>query len=143
MQLGRVVGCVWATVKNASLEGYRLLLVQPLAADLRDTGKRLVCTDWTGAGAGETIYWVRGREASIAFLPDQPPSDATIVGIVDSVHRAADDGSQIVHACPCKPGNEPITRPWDGKIPSESPAAEPSHTYHRAGTSRRRKFKPC
>ena len=89
MQLGRVVGCVWATVKNSSLEGYRLLLVQPLAADLRDTGKRLVCTDWTGAGAGETIYWVRGREASIAFFPDQPASDATIVGIVDSVHRAS------------------------------------------------------
>ncbi|MGO9009291.1 MAG: EutN/CcmL family microcompartment protein [Bryobacteraceae bacterium] len=89
MQLGRVVGCVWATAKNASLEGYRLLVVQPLASDLSDTGKRLVCTDWTGAGAGETIYWVRGREASIAFLPEQPPADATIVGIVDSVHRAA------------------------------------------------------
>ena len=89
MQLGRVVGCVWATAKNASLEGYRLLVVQPMAADLRDTGKPLVCTDWTGAGAGETIYWVRGREASIALLPGQPPSDATIVGIVDTVHRAA------------------------------------------------------
>jgi ethanolamine utilization protein EutN len=96
MQLGRVVGCVWATVKNASLEGYRLLLVQPLAADLRDTGKRLVCTDWTGAGAGETIYWVRGREASIALLPGQPPSDATIVGIVDSVHRAPTKPSKPV-----------------------------------------------
>jgi microcompartment protein CcmK/EutM len=35
------------------------------------------------------IYWARGREASIAFLPEQPPADATIVGIVDSVHRAA------------------------------------------------------
>jgi ethanolamine utilization protein EutN len=88
MQLGRVVGCVWATVKDASLVGYRLLLVQPLAADLRNTGKRLVCTDWTGAGAGETVYWVRGREASIAFSPELPVSDATIVGIVDAVHSA-------------------------------------------------------
>jgi len=88
MQLGRVVGCVWATAKDANLEGHRLLVVQPLAADLRDTGKQLVCTDWTGAGAGEMIYWVRGKEASIAFLPDQPPADATIVGIVDSVHGA-------------------------------------------------------
>ncbi|MGA2274949.1 MAG: EutN/CcmL family microcompartment protein [Bryobacteraceae bacterium] len=96
MQLGRVVGCIWATVKNSSLEGYRLLLVQPLAADLKDTGKRLVCTDCTGAGAGEMIYWVRGREASLAFLPDQPPADATIVGIVDSVHRAAAKPSKPV-----------------------------------------------
>ena len=55
MQLGRVVGCVWATAKNSSLEGYRLLVVQPISTDLRDTGKALVCTDWTGAGAGETI----------------------------------------------------------------------------------------
>jgi len=30
-----------------------------------------------------------GQEASIAFFPDQPASDATIVGIVDSVHCAA------------------------------------------------------
>jgi len=88
MQLGRVVGCVWSTVKSPSLEGYRLLVVQPLTADFHDTGKRLICTDWTSAGAGETIYWVRGREASIAFHPDQPPADATIVGIVDSVNTA-------------------------------------------------------
>ena len=102
MFLGRVVGCVWATAKNASLEGYRLLVVQPLTADLGDTGKPLVCTDWTGAGAGETIYWVRGREASIALLPGQPPSDATIVGIVDSVHRAA--------AKPAKPARQKAER---------------------------------
>ena len=77
------------TAKNASLEGQRLLVVQPLTSDLSDTGKRLVCTDWTGAGAGETIYWVRGREASIPSFPGEPPTDATIVGIVDSVHREA------------------------------------------------------
>jgi microcompartment protein CcmK/EutM len=42
------------------------------------------------------IYWVRGREASIAFLPGQPPADATIVGIVDSVHRVAAKPSKPV-----------------------------------------------
>jgi microcompartment protein CcmK/EutM len=45
-----------------------------------------VCGDATGAGAGEIVYWVRGREASIALAPSQPPFDATIVGIVDSIH---------------------------------------------------------
>ncbi|MGA2039387.1 MAG: EutN/CcmL family microcompartment protein [Bryobacteraceae bacterium] len=112
MQLGRVVGCVWATVKDSGLEGYRMLLVQPLDSDLRDTGKRLVCTDWTGAGAGEMVYWVRGREASIAFLPGQPPSDATIVGIVDSVHRAAAKTS--------KPARQP-ERSHDRKGVASSP----------------------
>ena len=38
-----------------------------------------------GAGAGELVYWVRGKEASFPFVPDEPPVDATVVGIVDSV----------------------------------------------------------
>jgi ethanolamine utilization protein EutN len=86
--LGRVVGCVWATAKNVPLEGVRLLVVQPLTPELQSTGKRLICTDAAGAGAGELIYWVRGREASFPFLPKEVPSDATIVGIVDEVHVA-------------------------------------------------------
>ncbi|HEY1239533.1 MAG TPA: EutN/CcmL family microcompartment protein, partial [Bryobacteraceae bacterium] len=86
MYFGRVVGKVWATVKNRELEGHRLLIVQPLTPDLRETGKRIVCADCTGAGAGELIYWVRGKEASFPFLPKEPAVDTTIVGIVDSVH---------------------------------------------------------
>ena len=85
MFLGRVIGCVWATAKNPSLEGMRFLLVQPLTPEMKNTGKRLVCADSTGAGAGELVYWVRGREASMPFLPRQVPADATIVGIVDEV----------------------------------------------------------
>jgi len=86
MLLGRVVGCVWSTVKDGGLEGHRLLLVQPLTVELAATGKRLVCADWTGAGAGELIYWTRSREASYAFLPREVPVDATITGIVDTIH---------------------------------------------------------
>ncbi len=86
MFLGRVVGCVWCTAKDPGLEGQRLLLVQPLTPELQNTGKRIVCTDCTGAGAAEVVYWVRGREASFPFGPQEPPTDATIVGIVDSLH---------------------------------------------------------
>jgi microcompartment protein CcmK/EutM len=85
MFLGRVVGCVWCTAKNPGLLGLRLLLVQPLTPELRNTGKRLVCTDSTGAGAGEVVYWVRSKEAAAPFLPVEAPTDATVVGIVDSV----------------------------------------------------------
>ena len=92
MYLGRVVGCVWATIKNASLEGQRLLVVQPLTPDLHKTGKRIVCLDCTGAGAGETVYWVRGREASFPFLPKELPVETTIVGIVDSIHLGPPPG---------------------------------------------------
>lgn len=85
MQLGRVVGKVWCTVKSASLNGQRLLIVQPLTPQLTDTGKQLVCLDSTGAGAGELIYWCRGKEASFPFLPAEVATEATIVGIVDEL----------------------------------------------------------
>ena len=86
MYLGRVVGCVWSTMKNKGLTGQRLLVVQPLTPELNPTGKRIVCTDWTGAGAGELVYWCRGKESSFPFLPSEVPTDTNIVGIVDTLH---------------------------------------------------------
>lgn len=86
MLLGRVVGRLWSSVKNPGLESQRLLIVQPVTPAGEPAGKRLICTDVTGAGAGELIYWVRGREASFPFQPAEVPSDATIVGIVDELH---------------------------------------------------------
>jgi len=85
MYLGRVMGRVWATAKHPALNGMRLLIVQPITPELQTTGTRIVCTDCTGAGAGELVYWVRGKEASFPFLPSEPPTDTTIVGIVDSI----------------------------------------------------------
>src|SRR4029077_11311981 len=86
MYFGRVVGMVWATVKSPQMVGQRMLVVQPLTPELENTGKPLICTDGIGAGAGELVYWVRGKEASFPFLPQEPPIDTTVVGIVDEVH---------------------------------------------------------
>jgi ethanolamine utilization protein EutN len=86
MQIGRVIGNVVATMKNQSLEGQRLLIVQPLTPDLKNTGKQLICTDATGSGAGELVYWCRGKEASFPFRPAEVPTEATIVGIIDEIH---------------------------------------------------------
>jgi microcompartment protein CcmK/EutM len=96
MFLGKVVGCVWASVKNPSLVSHRLLIVQPVLPDGTATGQRLICTDTTGAGAGELIYWCRGREASFPFLPEEVPADATIVGIVDEVNLGKAHGTSGV-----------------------------------------------
>lgn len=85
MQIGKVVGCVVATAKNAGLAAQRLLIVQPLTPELKISGKTLICTDATGAGAGELVYWCKGKEASFPFLPTQVPTDATVVGIVDKI----------------------------------------------------------
>src|SRR5437870_677711 len=93
MQIGRVVGRLWATVKNPSLHAQRVLIVQPVTPELRETGKRLLCLDAVGAGAGELIYWSRGKEASFPFLPAEVPTEATIVGIIDkiTVRRGAEN----------------------------------------------------
>ena len=85
MQLGRVAGRVWATAKHPGLNGQRLLVVQPLTPEAKATGKPVICLDAVGAGAGELIYWCRGRESSFPFLPEEVPSDSTIVAIVDHV----------------------------------------------------------
>ncbi|HSY58537.1 MAG TPA: EutN/CcmL family microcompartment protein, partial [Terriglobales bacterium] len=89
MILGRVIGKVVATMKNATLAGQRLLIVQPIDRNGRDKGKAIVALDSVGAGAGETVYWCRGKEASFPFLPVEPPTDATIVGIVDEINIPA------------------------------------------------------
>jgi ethanolamine utilization protein EutN len=84
MQLARVIGNVVSTVKNAALEGRKLLIIQVLDGDLRPTGKPLVAIDSVGAGAGELVFWCRGKEASFALEGIEAPTDCTIVGIVDS-----------------------------------------------------------
>ena len=86
MRLGRVVGRLWCSAKDEALEGRKLLVIQPIDADGTDTGNELIALDAVGAGAGETIYWCRGREAAFAFRPDNVGSDASVVGIVDTLH---------------------------------------------------------
>ena len=84
MQLARVIGTVVATVKNESLEGRKLLVVQTLDRNLKESGKPLVAVDAVGAGVGELVFWCRGKEASFPFRREDTPTDCTIVGIVDS-----------------------------------------------------------
>ena len=84
MQLARFIGTVVATVKNESLEGRKLLVVQSLTKDLEPAGKPLVAVDSVGAGVGELVFWCRGKEASFPFKREDTPTDCTIIGIVDS-----------------------------------------------------------
>jgi microcompartment protein CcmK/EutM len=83
MQLARVVGEVVATIKDANLSGIKLLVVQPVAPSGEDSGRTLVALDSIGAGVGEHVFFVRGREAAFPFYPAEPPADATVIGIVD------------------------------------------------------------
>jgi ethanolamine utilization protein EutN len=83
MNVGKVLGNLVSTVKDPNLEGYKLLLVEPLNGRERP----FVALDAAGAGAGEVVLYVRQREASYAFLPSFVPCDGAIVGIVDELHE--------------------------------------------------------
>ena len=83
MQLARVLGEVVATMKDSSLDGLKLLVVQPIAPGGEPAGRAIVALDSVGAGVGENVFFVRGREAAFPFYPAEPPADATIIGIVD------------------------------------------------------------
>jgi ethanolamine utilization protein EutN len=86
VQLAKVIGEVVASVKDANLIGSKLLVLQPLSAAGEPAGRTLVALDSVGAGVGENVFFVRGREAAFPFYPAEPPTDAAVIGIVDHWH---------------------------------------------------------
>jgi microcompartment protein CcmK/EutM len=83
VHLAKVIGDVVSTRKDENLVGIKLLIVQPMTPDRQEAGRPLVAVDAVGAGVGEHVFFVRGKEASFPFYPVEPPVDAAIVGIVD------------------------------------------------------------
>jgi ethanolamine utilization protein EutN len=89
VNLGRVIGNVWATRKTETLEGKRMLFVQPLSFSGKEVGGKIVALDTVDSGAGDTVIYVSSTEATIPFKPQLIPTDATIVGIVDRVDHVS------------------------------------------------------
>ncbi len=86
MFLARIVGNVVATVKDPNFVGKKILIVQPITQDGKDVGKKILALDSVGAGAGETVYCCRGREASFPWLPQEVPTETSIIAIVDRIN---------------------------------------------------------
>jgi len=90
MKIGKVVGKIWATRKDERLEGYKLLLVQPLnILDNSYDRVPIVAVDTIGAGVGEMVIFVGGSSARSVTKDSSIPVDATIVGIVDDLELDA------------------------------------------------------
>jgi len=86
MDLGKVIGTVVATRKDPSLEGTRLLIVQPLDEKHNPISEPLVAVDTLhDAGVGETVYFVTGGDAVSVIPGKRMPVDVAIVGLVDSI----------------------------------------------------------
>ncbi len=89
MKLGRVIGTVVSTQKLESLEGLKLLLVQPLDETGKEAGAAIVAFDVARAGEGDLIFYEAGKEAAQANPNGWfNPADAAIIGIVDAVNVA-------------------------------------------------------
>ena len=98
MDLARVVGTVVCDVKDPQLRGIKLLLVRPVDPHGEFTGSAMIALDAIGAGPGETVFYVTGKEASFAFLPRQVPADASIVAIVDQLDESTDRRGKRRHS---------------------------------------------
>lgn len=84
MLLAKVVGTVVASQKETSLEGLKLLLVQPLDEHARPSGAHLVAADAVGAGVDEVVLIASGSSARQTRVTDKRPVDAVVMAIVDS-----------------------------------------------------------
>ena len=84
MQLGKVIGHAISTVKHASLESWRLLLVQPLDAVRRPDGEPLLALDSLGARAGDTVILTSdGKGARELVAAENSPARWFVAGIAD------------------------------------------------------------
>ncbi|MCK7540946.1 MAG: EutN/CcmL family microcompartment protein [Marinilabiliales bacterium] len=87
MQLGTVIGNVWATKKLDSFDGKKLLVVQPIDGNRKPVSVPLIAVDTVDAGQGDTVFYATSREATIPFIEPLIPVDAAIVGVVDRIDR--------------------------------------------------------
>ena len=93
MIVGTVVGNVWATQKDATLEGLRLLVVRPFTYD-GDSAETIVAVDPIGAGIGERVLIVFGRAARHTIGRGHDIGfQSAVAAIIDSMEL--DDGRVI------------------------------------------------
>ena len=83
-----------STAKLENLVGKKLLLVEIITVreqGLEPTGRHMVCIDAVGAGEGELVLVVMGSSARFAPQMSDVPTDAVIVGIIDSLQALGRD----------------------------------------------------
>lgn len=85
MILGKVVGTVWATRKDAQLVGMKFQIVQEVELDYSLKDKFVVAVDSVGAGVGEVVLVAQGSSARQTELTNKKPVDAVITAIVDKL----------------------------------------------------------
>ena len=84
MQLGKVIGRATSTVKHPTMQGWRLLLAQPLTREGGPDGAPQLVLDHLGAGRGDTVILsADGKSARELVGTEKTPVRWTVMGIVD------------------------------------------------------------
>ena len=93
MQVARVMGRATSTVKHPSLQGWRLLVVQPQKADGSADGPPLLAIDELGSDIGtEVIITSDGKAVREAMGSNQTPVRWMVLGLPDT-HLIGNDAT--------------------------------------------------
>lgn len=85
MQTARVIGNTHATIRHPSLDGWKLLCVQPLDIDDRADGFPLLAIDHLGAGRGDLVFFTSdGKAVRELTGRDDCPIRFAVQGIIDT-----------------------------------------------------------
>ncbi|MEB6085980.1 EutN/CcmL family microcompartment protein [Enterococcus casseliflavus] len=84
MLMGKVIGSVVSTQKNASLVGKKLMIVQPINGLKEEVRFQQVAADTVGAGIGDYVLLNTGSSARHLFQDASEAVDCAIIGIIDT-----------------------------------------------------------
>jgi microcompartment protein CcmK/EutM len=104
MLLGRVVGNVWATRRDPTLDDLKFLIVQGLRLDRSLRDDFVVAVDAVGAGIGEVVLVAQGSSGRQTELTRNRPVDAVITQIVDDFEVVERDWALFDQASVRDPG---------------------------------------
>ena len=84
MQLATVIGHVTSTIKHSSLQGWKLVIVQPLNANRDPEADPIVAVDRFHAGQGETVIINSDGKGAREYVGhEKSPARWFVVGIED------------------------------------------------------------
>lgn len=94
MIIGKIIGTVWATRKDDSLTGSKLLIVRQLDLNYKEKDSFVIAVDSVGAGEGEVVLVATGSSARQTVQTKNKPVDAVVMAIVDKldVKKALSEG---------------------------------------------------
>ncbi|MBC7783080.1 MAG: EutN/CcmL family microcompartment protein [Burkholderiales bacterium] len=93
MQLGRIIGHATSTIKHPSMQGWRMLIVQPLNGAKLPEADPVIAMSGLNTGIGQVVVLNNdGKAARDLIGQDKTPVRWFVIGIVDE-QSGSDQGA--------------------------------------------------